>query len=203
MPAPTESGCRRRRSRRHARSSERCGSGACDGRLMRAQRDGRRLTSGVLSSDARREHELEARESGTRHNFVIGDWRVEPAVGRIVRVNVERRLRPQVMDLLLALSRRPGEIITKAELLDDVWARASSANPRSPPPSANCATPSRTSRKTRPVHSNHPQARLPPGDGCHPASEADASAPTPAAAPETSQHQRRYRITSTGASSAR
>jgi DNA-binding winged helix-turn-helix (wHTH) protein len=64
---------------------------------------------------------LEARESGTRHSFVIGDWRVEPAAGRIVRAGVERRLRPQVMDLLVALSRRPGEIITKTELLDNVW----------------------------------------------------------------------------------
>jgi DNA-binding winged helix-turn-helix (wHTH) protein/Tol biopolymer transport system component len=56
-----------------------------------------------------------------RHSFVIGDWRVEPEAGRLVRGDVERRLRPQVMDLLVALASRPGEVFSKQELLDAVW----------------------------------------------------------------------------------
>jgi Tol biopolymer transport system component/DNA-binding winged helix-turn-helix (wHTH) protein len=56
-----------------------------------------------------------------RHTFVIADWRVEPAAGRLVRGDVELRLRPQVMDLLLSLARRPGDVFSKAELLDAVW----------------------------------------------------------------------------------
>lgn len=56
-----------------------------------------------------------------RHSFVIGDWRVEPSAGRLVRGDVERRLRPQVMELLVALASRPGEVFSKAELLDEVW----------------------------------------------------------------------------------
>ncbi len=56
-----------------------------------------------------------------RHAFVIGDWRVEPSAGRLVRDDGERRLRPQLMELLVALASRPGEVFSKAELLDAVW----------------------------------------------------------------------------------
>jgi DNA-binding winged helix-turn-helix (wHTH) protein/Tol biopolymer transport system component len=52
----------------------------------------------------------------------IGDWRVDPAAGVLSRHGGSvRRLRPQVIDVLLALASRPGEVVSKQELLDSAW----------------------------------------------------------------------------------
>ena len=57
----------------------------------------------------------------SHHPFVIGEWSVDPASGCLNRAGQERRLRPQVMDLLVRLAERPGDTISKADLLDAVW----------------------------------------------------------------------------------
>jgi eukaryotic-like serine/threonine-protein kinase len=51
----------------------------------------------------------------------VGDWRVDPTIGEISRKGTVRRLRPQVIDVLLALSSRPSEVVSKQELLDKAW----------------------------------------------------------------------------------
>jgi DNA-binding winged helix-turn-helix (wHTH) protein/Tol biopolymer transport system component len=51
----------------------------------------------------------------------IGDWRIDPATGVVSRHDTVRRLRPQVVDVLLALASRPSEVVSKQELLDSAW----------------------------------------------------------------------------------
>lgn len=53
--------------------------------------------------------------------FKVGDWLVEPNLNRISRGSAQHVLRPQVMDLLVYLARRGGEVVTNDELLDNVW----------------------------------------------------------------------------------
>jgi eukaryotic-like serine/threonine-protein kinase len=51
----------------------------------------------------------------------IGEWQVDPSTGVLSRDETVRRLRPQVIDLLLALASLPGQVISKQELLDRAW----------------------------------------------------------------------------------
>ena len=53
--------------------------------------------------------------------FLAGDWLITPVTGTIARAGIERRLRPQVMDLMVVLASRPGDVFLKSELLDAVW----------------------------------------------------------------------------------
>lgn len=60
--------------------------------------------------------------SGTRsEGFRLGEWRVDPAAGELTDDARVVRLRPKVMELLVSLAARPGEVIAKQELLDAVW----------------------------------------------------------------------------------
>lgn len=54
-------------------------------------------------------------------DFRLGDWHVEPALGRASRDGQAVHLRAKVMDLLVCLARRPGDVISKDELLAEVW----------------------------------------------------------------------------------
>lgn len=51
----------------------------------------------------------------------LGDWLVQPRLGRIVRRQVVIHLRPRVMDVLLVLAGRPGDVVSFRELVDRVW----------------------------------------------------------------------------------
>lgn len=53
--------------------------------------------------------------------FQVGDWLVQPQLGRICREGVEIRVEPKAMDVLVCLAARPGEVVAKAELLEEVW----------------------------------------------------------------------------------
>jgi DNA-binding winged helix-turn-helix (wHTH) protein len=53
--------------------------------------------------------------------FRVGDWLVEPAQDTIRCGESVRHLEPKVMDALVALARRAGEVLSKAELTDAVW----------------------------------------------------------------------------------
>ena len=53
--------------------------------------------------------------------FRVGDWWVEPALDAIKRGETLRHVEPKVMAALIALARRAGEVLTKAELTDAVW----------------------------------------------------------------------------------
>jgi len=51
----------------------------------------------------------------------VQDVRVDPDVRRVWRGDQEIRLSRMEFDLLLALIRRPGEVVTRRELMRDVW----------------------------------------------------------------------------------
>ena len=53
--------------------------------------------------------------------FLVGDWRVEPTLNRLVRGEVSVQLEHKGMDVLLCLAEHPGEVVTKHKLLDAVW----------------------------------------------------------------------------------
>jgi len=52
---------------------------------------------------------------------MVGDWLVEPAIEHISKGNLEEKLEPRVMDLLVCLSSKVGEVITREELESKVW----------------------------------------------------------------------------------
>ncbi|MDH5408904.1 MAG: FlgO family outer membrane protein [Gammaproteobacteria bacterium] len=54
--------------------------------------------------------------------FVLGDWKVDPAGGRLSRGAEETRLEPRVMALLCYLADRKGLLVSREELEDNVWA---------------------------------------------------------------------------------
>ena len=62
--------------------------------------------------------------SGTKSDapFQLADWSVDPSSGTVTRADTSVRLEPKVMDVLLQLAARPGETLSKAELIDTVWA---------------------------------------------------------------------------------
>ncbi|MEX1309094.1 MAG: winged helix-turn-helix domain-containing protein [Candidatus Sulfomarinibacteraceae bacterium] len=53
--------------------------------------------------------------------FRVGDWVVEPSLNRLSRDGVAVQLALKVMDVLLCLADRPGELVSKHELTDAVW----------------------------------------------------------------------------------
>ena len=53
--------------------------------------------------------------------FWLEEWLVQPRLGRIVRGRVVVDLRPRVMDVLVVLAKRVGDVVSKRELVDSVW----------------------------------------------------------------------------------
>lgn len=54
--------------------------------------------------------------------FYIGDdWMVEPIDGMISRGGDKTHLEPRVMDLLICLASKPGEVVSREELENSVW----------------------------------------------------------------------------------
>jgi DNA-binding winged helix-turn-helix (wHTH) protein len=58
-----------------------------------------------------------------KDSFSLGGWVVEPALNRVVRQSEVVQLEPRVMDLLVVLARRPGEVLSRESLIDTVWQR--------------------------------------------------------------------------------
>ena len=56
-----------------------------------------------------------------RASFCTGGWRVDPLRGTLERGGQSVRLEPKVMDVLVCLARRSGQVVTKDELIRDVW----------------------------------------------------------------------------------
>jgi DNA-binding winged helix-turn-helix (wHTH) protein/tetratricopeptide (TPR) repeat protein len=54
-------------------------------------------------------------------SFTVGDWLVEPRACRVSRGDTVEKLRPQLVDVLVCLAKRPGEIVLKDEILSEVW----------------------------------------------------------------------------------
>ena len=53
--------------------------------------------------------------------FEFGDVRVEPATRTVMRAGEPVALRPKEFDLLVALARRDGELVSRIDLLEEVW----------------------------------------------------------------------------------
>lgn len=53
--------------------------------------------------------------------FSVGDWHVDPASGRMTRDNKDTKLEPRVMEVLVYLAGRPGQVVTRDELEANVW----------------------------------------------------------------------------------
>jgi TolB-like protein/DNA-binding winged helix-turn-helix (wHTH) protein/Tfp pilus assembly protein PilF len=53
--------------------------------------------------------------------FAVGDWTVDPTSGTLSGAAGQRRLTPKLTDLLVALARRAGQVVTRDELLREVW----------------------------------------------------------------------------------
>jgi len=54
-------------------------------------------------------------------HFSIGDYLVEPSLNRVSRGEAAVQIEPKAMDVLLCLADRPGEVLTKEEIVDRVW----------------------------------------------------------------------------------
>ena len=53
--------------------------------------------------------------------FVLGDWRVDPTQGVLLRDGKQVRLEPRLMDLLLLFAASPGRVLGKDEIAAAVW----------------------------------------------------------------------------------
>jgi len=51
----------------------------------------------------------------------VGDWLVDPALNQISSGSVVEHVEPKAIEVLLALCRRPGDVISRDQLLSEVW----------------------------------------------------------------------------------
>ena len=58
------------------------------------------------------------------HTLTFGPFRLEIVAGRLWRQDEMIALRPRSLAMLQYLAERPGSLVTKAELLQQVWAGA-------------------------------------------------------------------------------
>lgn len=56
-----------------------------------------------------------------RGPFRLCDWLVEPSLNRLTRGQETSQLQPKIMDVLVCLARRSGEVVSKSDILDEVW----------------------------------------------------------------------------------
>jgi TolB-like protein/DNA-binding winged helix-turn-helix (wHTH) protein/Tfp pilus assembly protein PilF len=55
-------------------------------------------------------------------SFYVADWRIEPDTLRIFHASSEVKLEPKVMQVLVYLASKPGEVINREELESNIWA---------------------------------------------------------------------------------
>lgn len=60
-------------------------------------------------------------EEELNDGFNLGEWQILPTIGVIRRGDLEVRPEPQTWRVLLALAKRNGTLVTKEELVDEVW----------------------------------------------------------------------------------
>lgn len=61
------------------------------------------------------------KDTRTEGGFSLGEWWVDPALGRIAGPEGERHVAPRAMDLLVFLAEHAGRVMSKDEILDAVW----------------------------------------------------------------------------------
>lgn len=65
-------------------------------------------------------------DSQLRRGFRIGAFDIEPLTGRIAGPSGETRVQPKVMDVLVFLAERAGDLVERETLLNSVWGRVTS-----------------------------------------------------------------------------
>ena len=60
--------------------------------------------------------------AGTASTFRVGDWTVEPSRNRVTRGDEATQLEAKVMDVLVCLAERAGEVLPRDVIVDTVWA---------------------------------------------------------------------------------
>ncbi|MEJ2129221.1 MAG: transcriptional regulator [Woeseiaceae bacterium] len=69
-------------------------------------------------------------ETDLKQGFYVGEWEIQPLRSQVVGPKGPVHIEPRVMDVLVALASRPGEVLERTELLDTVWqGRAMSDEP--------------------------------------------------------------------------
>ena len=56
-----------------------------------------------------------------KDDFHLGHWLIQPSLHRLARGSESVHLEPKTIEVLLCLTRRAGEVVTKQEILDTVW----------------------------------------------------------------------------------
>ena len=54
-------------------------------------------------------------------DFYMGEWHVQPSLGRLTRHGADLRLRPQLMDVLCCLAARSGQVVGRDKIFSTVW----------------------------------------------------------------------------------
>jgi TolB-like protein/DNA-binding winged helix-turn-helix (wHTH) protein/Tfp pilus assembly protein PilF len=70
----------------------------------------------------REQHPPGGHGNGSFERFRIAEWTVDPASNQLARGEQAVRLEPKVMEVLVYLASRPGEVVTREELEATVWA---------------------------------------------------------------------------------
>ena len=56
-----------------------------------------------------------------QQGFELGDWEVFPARGILVSGDIEEKPEPKVLKVLIALACRDGDLVSRDELIDEIW----------------------------------------------------------------------------------
>jgi DNA-binding winged helix-turn-helix (wHTH) protein len=56
-----------------------------------------------------------------QQTFNIADWKVDPDSNEVSLCDERARLEPRVMDLLVYLAERQGEVLSRNQIFRDVW----------------------------------------------------------------------------------
>ena len=54
-------------------------------------------------------------------SFQVGEWRVHPSLNRISRNGHDQRVEPKVMRVLETLAEKPGEVVSRDDLVARIW----------------------------------------------------------------------------------
>ena len=105
-------------SRQHRACVRSCARDPRRSGLARASSSARELSSGPPSSPVL--------ESSTMSPpaFLLGEWRVEPSLNQITRLargSAPQRITPKAMEVLVVLTSREGQLVTRDEILASVW----------------------------------------------------------------------------------
>ena len=57
----------------------------------------------------------------TNQEYYVSDWKIDPLACEISRGGKTVKLEPKVMDLLVFMSQKPGEALSREEIEENVW----------------------------------------------------------------------------------